>query len=338
MYIYKKNSSVKRKEVLKMVLHRCAACGSPRVVMDKQAGGYSYSKGVLGSLLLGSGGAAAGMNGKTQTVYKCPDCGQTLTYCMPEAVHIKVEMALANPDFPLEEWKILKSQYKNLEDGAPDLKERLNAERQTKAAKQFGVTFNSLVQDIGSYIGKFGYFDRHQKIYDIAAGKLPSASEYQDICVKAKKFILQLHKFESQLKPGLNDLNVSFQYEDSPHKFSVGKLFFFVMALDYYEETGKAMPVSKESAVEYFKLWRHLERFAPSLDIPDLTLDPTSFHLLWDIPLHRLEGFHWFGFHSNLDEFPEGLKDEDFDRLYRSYIFPTLIIKDGECIVNEPVY
>ena len=63
-----------------MTLCRCAACGSRRVVCDEQSGGYSYSKGLFGSLLFGAGGAAAGVNGKKQAIYKCPDCGVSLTY------------------------------------------------------------------------------------------------------------------------------------------------------------------------------------------------------------------------------------------------------------------
>lgn len=67
-----------------MPLYRCAACGSPNVVKDSQAGGvsFNYKKGIVGTVVLGAGGAAAGIENKTQVVYKCPDCGVTLTYPM----------------------------------------------------------------------------------------------------------------------------------------------------------------------------------------------------------------------------------------------------------------
>ena len=67
-----------------MSLYRCAACGSPNVVKDSQAGGvsFNYKKAIVGTVVLGAGGAAAGIENKTQVVYKCPDCGVTLTYPM----------------------------------------------------------------------------------------------------------------------------------------------------------------------------------------------------------------------------------------------------------------
>ena len=48
-----------------MSLYRCAACGSPNVVKDSQAGGvsFNYKKGIVGTVVLGAGGAAAGAAG-----------------------------------------------------------------------------------------------------------------------------------------------------------------------------------------------------------------------------------------------------------------------------------
>ena len=50
-----------------MSLYRCAACGSPNVVKDSQAGGvsFNYKKGIVGTVVLGAGGAAAGIENKT---------------------------------------------------------------------------------------------------------------------------------------------------------------------------------------------------------------------------------------------------------------------------------
>ena len=44
----------------------------------------SYKKGIVGTVVLGVGGAVAGIESKTQQVYKCQDCGMTLSYSMPE--------------------------------------------------------------------------------------------------------------------------------------------------------------------------------------------------------------------------------------------------------------
>ena len=67
-----------------MALYRCAACGSPNVATDTQTGGisYNYKKGVVGTVVLGAGGAVAGIENKNQTIYKCADCGMVLSYPM----------------------------------------------------------------------------------------------------------------------------------------------------------------------------------------------------------------------------------------------------------------
>lgn len=56
-----------------MSLHRCAACGSQNVVVDTQAGGvsYNYKKGIVGTAVFGVGGAVAGVESKSQEVFKC---------------------------------------------------------------------------------------------------------------------------------------------------------------------------------------------------------------------------------------------------------------------------
>jgi hypothetical protein len=40
---------------------------------------YNYLKGAVGTVALGVGGAAAGITSEKQQVFKCPDCGTTLT-------------------------------------------------------------------------------------------------------------------------------------------------------------------------------------------------------------------------------------------------------------------
>ena len=83
-----------------MGLYRCAACGSPNVMIDTQAGGikYNYLKGAVGTVLLGVGGAAAGIGSQQQTVYKCPDCGMVLTYPMSEALADLIDIGVMYKD------------------------------------------------------------------------------------------------------------------------------------------------------------------------------------------------------------------------------------------------
>ena len=114
-----------------MTSHRCAACGSPNVVIDTQAGGvsYNYKKGIVGTVVLGVGGSAAGIESKTQNVFKCQDCGITLTYEMPEKLRNAIDLGLVSEaarDFLYVEgigqlsWGSLKRQYKNIEEGFAD--------------------------------------------------------------------------------------------------------------------------------------------------------------------------------------------------------------------------
>jgi DNA-directed RNA polymerase subunit RPC12/RpoP len=109
-----------------MSLYRCAACGSPNVVTDTEKEGYSYAKGAVGTVLLGVGGAAAGINGKTKTVYKCPDCGTTLSYSMPFEIKTLIDMGVMSEkmrdNLQLNgakiDWITLTSRYKNIENSS----------------------------------------------------------------------------------------------------------------------------------------------------------------------------------------------------------------------------
>ena len=113
-----------------MALYRCAACGSPNVVTDTQIGGlkYDYLKGAVGTAILGAGGAAAGMKNQQQQVFKCPDCGMTLSYAMPEEIKQVIDLGVmslnARAHLKLRgspiEWEYLTSKFKNIESGGAD--------------------------------------------------------------------------------------------------------------------------------------------------------------------------------------------------------------------------
>lgn len=106
-----------------MSLYRCAACGSPNVVTDTQKEGYNYVKGAIGTVLLGVGGAAAGINGKKQEVFKCPDCGLTLNYSMDFEIKTLIDLGVmseyARNNLTLRgvkiDWAILTAKYRNIE-------------------------------------------------------------------------------------------------------------------------------------------------------------------------------------------------------------------------------
>lgn len=106
-----------------MALYRCAACGSPNVVTDTQKEGYDYVKGAIGTVVLGVGGAVAGINGKTKKVYKCPDCGLTLNNPMSFEIQTLIDIGVRAPasrknlqlnGVPID-WEAFTSKYKNIE-------------------------------------------------------------------------------------------------------------------------------------------------------------------------------------------------------------------------------
>ena len=128
-----------------MALHRCAACGSPNVATDTQAGGisYNYKKGVVGTVVLGAGGAVAGIENKTQTVYKCADCGMVLSYPMDaetkNVIDLGVRHAEARENLKLYgisvSWDFLKNKYKNIEEGFADEMIRMRNESEAQLRK-----------------------------------------------------------------------------------------------------------------------------------------------------------------------------------------------------------
>ena len=108
-----------------MALYRCAACGSANVVIDTQTGGmsYNYKKGIVGTAILGVGGAVAGVENKTEKVYKCSDCGITLSYPMDDGLKNVIDLCLLNgavrdkieyEGMPVN-WSYIKQKYKNIE-------------------------------------------------------------------------------------------------------------------------------------------------------------------------------------------------------------------------------
>lgn len=106
-----------------MALYRCSACGSPNVVIDAQKEGYDYLKGAIGTVLLGAGGAAAGINAKNKQVFKCPDCGLTLSESMSFEIKTLIDIGVSCPsarntlkigDVPVS-WDYFTRKYNNIE-------------------------------------------------------------------------------------------------------------------------------------------------------------------------------------------------------------------------------
>ena len=95
----------------------------------------------MGTVLLGVGGAAAGIASQQQTVYKCPDCGMVLTYPMSAALadlidigvmypKARSQLKLMNVDVP---WEFIEEEYKNID---PEGQEKRRIEQEERARKE----------------------------------------------------------------------------------------------------------------------------------------------------------------------------------------------------------
>lgn len=126
-----------------MSRYRCSACGSPNVVVDYENGGYSYSKGIVGTVVFGAPGAVAGINGKTKQVFKCPDCGLTLSSPMSDEIKLMIDLGIASKaarnNLTLNgskiDWTTLTKKYKNIEKSYVD--------EQISGTEKTSVTTNS---------------------------------------------------------------------------------------------------------------------------------------------------------------------------------------------------
>lgn len=202
-----------------MSLYRCAVCGSPNVVTDTQTAGvgYDYGKGLVGTLLFGSGGAAAGVRSKQQKVFKCPDCGQTLTYSMDEETKRAIDMGVMDADsrnklrllgVPVS-WDFLKKKYKNIESGLADqtiARREENELRSIEAGKEllksYGPAtkeeFDEAVDTIISFRGRMGESLYRRAIdEEYSQRNMPKLSEYRAYCNAVDLFIENAFKFFS---------------------------------------------------------------------------------------------------------------------------------------------
>lgn len=147
-----------------MALYRCSACGSPNVVIDTQKEGYDYLKGAIGTVLLGAGGAAAGINAKNKQVFKCPDCGLTLSESMSFEIKTMIDIGVSCPSarntlklsgVPVS-WDYFTRKYKNIEkDTIPTISNEVNNSSQNASETSTSKLSNSNPQEISKNISIF---------------------------------------------------------------------------------------------------------------------------------------------------------------------------------------
>jgi len=160
-----------------MSLFRCAACGSPNVVADTQAGGvgYNYIKGAVGTAVLGVGGAAAGIESKQQQVFKCPDCGMTLNYPMSPSIQMLIDIGVQNEEARKKlnlnghkiDWDYMRQQYKNIEMGPADEQIANRIKQREETLESVGNAdkeeFDSIIDFLHSFIKRFSVIYRNSK-------------------------------------------------------------------------------------------------------------------------------------------------------------------------------
>ena len=345
-----------------MTLYRCAGCGSSRVMVDKQTGGYSYSKGLLGSLLFGMGGAAAGVGGKSQTVYKCPDCGVTLTYRMPQEQLLKIERALIDPNFPMLEWKVLKAQYKNLEESVLGRAVRKDEESKKTAVNMLShiseTEFIALAKDVSAFLKKIGWFNWGEYVYDIK--HLPPVDEYSRACDQIKKLISHVPQFMTYVDFSNSQSTETKEYEEYRWIFdyiTLYSLIVFTMAQDYYKRTGQAMNLDNNEILrDYFTRNKHLKDLALRCGIIDdgrvmspvdrtpVTTPDGGFLLLYGLKSYDPNKVFLNSSYSGVLEIRRDseLTLHGYNRKYGvggwTCVFPQLVVEEGKLKINEPVF
>ena len=244
-----------------MSLFRCAACGSQKVSVDTQAAGikYDFVKGAVGTVLLGAGGAVAGVTNKEQRVYKCSDCGMTLTYPMPDEIKRMIDEGITFSErrnnllidgIPIS-WAELKKLYKNIELGYADeeLEEKVIAAQKKELRgidllKSKGSAseeeFENAIRMIPVLATKFGidkdyFWDQvTDHIVPFSRDNLPSLADYLSFLSALDIFFTNYFRFRPY------EYILEHDRETSLIEMEVFKVFLITyFSMDFYNKTGQ---------------------------------------------------------------------------------------------------
>ena len=230
-----------------MALYRCAACGSPNVVVGSQKEGYDYVKGAIGTFVLGAGGAVAGVNGKSKRVFKCPDCGLTLDSPMSNEIKVMIDLGLmseaARNNLTLSgvkiDWNTLTGKYKNIEKSYVDEQIAEKAAKEassisndkdilTKKATATQEEFDEAIETFFAIKAKDGYFKREDRIY---SKDHPITKEEYEGVIKAISVIVE--NFYKFFPP--DRYNISRKYNN--YDIYIDDIFNAYVVLYYYNAT-----------------------------------------------------------------------------------------------------
>lgn len=248
-----------------MTSYRCASCGSPNVMTDTQAGGvsYDYKKGIIGTVVLGPGGAVAGVGSKTHTVYKCTDCGMCLTYSMPDDLRLAIDLGVDNA-FMRDQiqltnnshlsWNRLKQLYKNIESGAGDAQIERETIRHHNHLLSYATasqeTFDNAVDILVDYENRM---ENNPEVLTLA--------EYYVWQDALYTFIENAAKYISKTPPvKYRNLNLGRQNKNRPNHQAPRLLryfftYFVIKAYEEYEKPLTSTDLRNYADYEPFILW-----------------------------------------------------------------------------------
>jgi len=225
-----------------MGLYRCAACGSQNVVTDTQSDGiqYNYAKGAIGSIAFGAVGAVAGLENKTQQVYKCQDCGITLSYCMPENLKMAIDFGVMNVDARENikigsmylDWEFLKRQYKNIESGLAD--RCIEMDRQAKMDDLYSVAtateeeFNKAVDFLKDFEKRFDLYYQYKRPDCFTDDKPMMIEEYIAWHSAIAVVVKNMAKFIPNFDLGVDIFDVEFSFRDA-HSWDIARWYYLYL-------------------------------------------------------------------------------------------------------------
>lgn len=292
-----------------MTTYRCASCGSPNVMTDTQAGGvsYDYKKGIIGTVVLGPGGAVAGVSSKSQTVYKCADCGMCLTYSMPDDLRIAIDLGVNNADMRKGirlasgqqlSWNRLKQIYKNIESGFGDQQIARAESRHRNGLLSYATAtqdeFDNAVDTLVDYEKKMSSSNGREHL---------SLTEYYVWQEALYTFIENAVKYlPKKLPEQYRGLYLGITVADSPHRNASNMLCYF---FTYFVEkialkNGGAVTLQQmrdyaecEPIILLFINWFFMRHFVPfgSNEGQDIPYTESTFHELFrwtDMPAKNI--------------------------------------------------
>ena len=313
-----------------MALYRCKVCGSPKVVQTTQTGGitYNFAKGLVGQAVFGLGGAVAGLESKTETVYACPDCGAVEKDPMVLEIKLLIDVGVMSAEARKNlvlygaklDWDVLKETYPGIESGFGDqtIEAQKQQYRQILSAKATASReeFDQALEDMYMFYEKQGYWSGRRK--ELTAEDCAKA--YAGLNV----FVENLSKFYSGAYFTSNQER-SFKYKDL--SWPIGGCLLTYLCLKYYREFGIPVFAGDKNVLRFLYDDPFIQAFLREYEYACKLGGCWSFnqredrYMVYYLLEHGLDYFvQWF--YANFDD--------QLDQLCISVIYPKYLYDDKE--------